>query len=306
MPDYKKLTEIQKKHMNEDIHDLSRKDIHEAWFREDTVDFWRNKRMLDFISPIAKFYSKNTWVSIGDGRYGLDSIHLKKLYGLNVFPTDISENMLKKSKEMNLINDYGVENAEELSFGDETFDVVFCKESFHHFPRPIIALYEMLRVAREAVILYEPTDSDKARVSGKKYIISALKIMLNKIVNRNHMPYVPNIDDSGNHIYEKDPKNYVYSVSNSEINKIVHGLNLAGMAFFEYNDAYIPGIEFEKATQDSKLFNKVKKDIQRLDEAGARTLTVTIIFKRDFDLILRENLLNAGYTIPPKVENPYV
>jgi len=306
MADYKKLTKIQEEHMNEDIHDLSRKDLHESWFREDTVGFWRVKRMFDFMSPIAKFYSKNTWVSIGDGRYGLDSILLKKLYGLNVFPTDISENMLKKSKERNLINDYSIENAEELSFGDETFDVVFCKESFHHFPRPIIALYEMLRVAREAVILYEPTDSDKARVSGKKYIISALKIMLNKIVNRNHMPYVPNIDDSGNHIYEKDPKNYVYSVSNSEINKIVHGLNLAGMAFFEYNDAYIPGIEFEKATQDSKLFKKLKKDIQELDETGARTLTVTIIFKRDFDLVLREDLLNAGYTIPPKVENPYV
>ena len=38
MADYKKLTKIQEEHMNKDIHDLSRKDLHEAWFREDLLN----------------------------------------------------------------------------------------------------------------------------------------------------------------------------------------------------------------------------------------------------------------------------
>ena len=51
-----------------------------------------------------------------------------------------------------------VENAESLSFEDEAFNFVLCKEAYHHFPRPMIALYEMLRVARKAVVLIEPFD----------------------------------------------------------------------------------------------------------------------------------------------------
>lgn len=39
---------------------------------------------------------------------------------------------------------------------DDAFDYVLCKDSYHHMPRPMIALYQMLRVARRAVVLIEP------------------------------------------------------------------------------------------------------------------------------------------------------
>lgn len=52
-----------------------------------------------------------------------------------------------------------VENAEKLSSPNETLDFVLCKESYHHFTRPMLALYEMLRVATKAVVLIEPNES---------------------------------------------------------------------------------------------------------------------------------------------------
>src|SRR5882724_2301680 len=153
MEDYQKVYDLQRQHMNDDLHKADRKPVHESWFREDTADFWRHKRMYDTIKPIASFYHDKKWLSIGDGRYGLDSYRLNKIFNIDVFPTDISKNMLEKAREMGIVKDYSVENAEQLSFSDQSHDVVFCKESFHHFPRPIIALYEMIRVSREAVVL---------------------------------------------------------------------------------------------------------------------------------------------------------
>ena len=48
--------------------------------------------------------------------------------------TDIGRSFLPLAKSQNLIDDYSVENVEKLSFVDNAFDCVFCKEAFHHFP----------------------------------------------------------------------------------------------------------------------------------------------------------------------------
>lgn len=52
--------------------------------------------------------------------------------------------------------DYQRQNAEHLTVPSRSFDLVFCKESLHHLPRPVLGLYEMLRVCRSAVIFIEP------------------------------------------------------------------------------------------------------------------------------------------------------
>lgn len=49
-------------------------------------------------------------------------------------------------------------NAEQLPFASGSFDLVFCKESLHHLARPVLGLYEMLRVCRRAVVFVEPWD----------------------------------------------------------------------------------------------------------------------------------------------------
>lgn len=54
---------------------------------------------------------------------------------------------------------YEKQNCERLAFASGSFDLVFCKESLHHLPRPVLGLYEMLRVCRGAALFLEPFDS---------------------------------------------------------------------------------------------------------------------------------------------------
>jgi hypothetical protein len=53
---------------------------------------------------------------------------------------------------------YQKENGEKLSLPDHSFDLVLVKEGLHHLSRPVLGLYEMLRVCRQAVIIMEPFD----------------------------------------------------------------------------------------------------------------------------------------------------
>jgi SAM-dependent methyltransferase len=59
---------------------------------------------------------------------------------------------------------YEKQNCERLAFRSGSFDLVFCKESLHHLARPVLGLYEMLRVCRDAALLLEPFDSQLDRL----------------------------------------------------------------------------------------------------------------------------------------------
>ena len=129
-----------------------------TWIEKDTVDTWRHQRMYQVLDPILVAEPKAKWLTVGDGRYGNDAKYITEK-GCDALATDISEYLLKEAKDIDYISKYKLENAESLSFHDLEFDYVFCKESYHHFPRPMLALYEMLRVANSGVLLIEPNDS---------------------------------------------------------------------------------------------------------------------------------------------------
>src|SRR5690606_3411078 len=109
-----------------------------AWLRPDTVNAWRLERMYSCAIPLLEAYPDASWLTVGDGRYGLDAMYLRSR-GAKALATDISGILLEEAKAQGLIDDYRVENAEHLSFASESFDFVFCKESYHHFPRPMCA-----------------------------------------------------------------------------------------------------------------------------------------------------------------------
>lgn len=134
---------------DQDSVNESRQAIHASWFRTDTADYWRHARMYEGARAFVH-RSGSSWVTIGDGRFGLDAIGIRRLGFKSVLPTDIGEALLRKAKAQGLIADYAVENAESLSFPDNSFDLAFCKESYHHCPGAPLVLYEMLRVARHA------------------------------------------------------------------------------------------------------------------------------------------------------------
>lgn len=307
------LTSLQRVYMDNDAFAKEREAIHESWFNETTTDHWRHKRMYESIRPLAEYYRNARWLTIGDGRYGLDAIRMKKLFQLeNIFPTDIGENMLRISKEKGLIDDYGVENAEQLSFADNSFDVVFCKEAFHHFPRPYLALYEMLRVCKKAVVMIEP--AERLIVNGAKskpYIISAIKLLFSKLIGKNYSPYVPEVLKLS-HAFEPSG-NYLYAVSVREMEKLVHGMDIGGLAFYGFNDVYEKGCEFETAKAGNPLFDSISKGIAKGDELCIThpqyhqpNMVSIIIFKEEPGPELLNQLSEAKFRLPQKHKNPFI
>lgn len=307
------LATLQKKYMDETMLAHEKEAIHESWFNEQTTDFWRHKRMYETIAPLANYYSTAKWLTVGDGRFGLDAIRLKKIFPLqHIFPTDIGENMLRISKEKGYIEDYGIENAEHLSFADNSYEVVFCKEAFHHFPRPYLALYEMLRVSNQAVVMIEPAERLILNgVKSKPYLLSAIQLFLSKITGKSYQPYVPPVYHL-NHAFE-EAGNYLYAVSVRELEKLVHGMDLGGLAWKGFNDVYEKGCEFEEAKAGNPLFEKISKAIAAGDELCKKqpqfhqpNMVSVILFKEKPAPALVQTLTAAGFTLPLMHKNPYL
>ena len=78
-----------------------------------------------------------------------------KLYGV-----DISENMIKTAKK-NLGNkaELKVGDSEYMPWEDNSFDVIVCNASFHHYPNPEKVLSEMKRMLKSdgTLIIGDPT-----------------------------------------------------------------------------------------------------------------------------------------------------
>jgi SAM-dependent methyltransferase len=274
----------------------------ESWFRDDTVDAWRMNRMF---APFAGYVSasgESSWLTVGDGKFGLDSIRLRKLNpSLTALPTDISDLLLKKAKERGLIADYRTENAERLSFPDEAFDHVLCKESYHHFPRPAVALYEMLRVARKSVLLIEPNDHIPARALGK--LVYGFKRLLKKMLGMNVL--------HSDHFRFEPGGNYVYALSRRELEKTALGMGLPSIAVCYFNDHYEAGVEQEPALPASALFRKIKNEIRRLDRRSAIGLEnprmmAAMLFKETPAQASVSTLEKAGFEIINLPSNPHL
>lgn len=307
------LADLQKQYMDEVMFSNEREAVHETWFNDSTTDFWRHRRMYETIKPLAAYYQTAPWLTVGDGRYALDAIRMKKLFQLHsVFPTDIGEQMLKISKERGFIDAYGIENAERLSFADNSYDVVFCKEAFHHFPRPYLALYEMLRVCKKAVVMIEP--SERLIINGvksKPYILSAIQLLISKIMGKQHQPYVPAIHQL-NHAFE-EAGNYLYAVSIRELEKLVLGMNLGGLAWKGFNDVYEKGCEFEEAKPGMPLFDKINQAITTDDQLCHKypkfhqpNMVSVILFKEKPEPDLVAVLVEEGFQLPLIHKNPYL
>ncbi len=282
----------------------------ETWFDETTADFWRHNRMYEAIDCLLH-ENDATWLTVGDGRWGLDAIRMQKRGIKQVLPTDICETLLKKAKEQGLIAEYRIENAEQLSFADNSFDYIFCKESYHHFPRPYIALYEMLRVASKGVFLVEPNDEAVApSISFKNFIRYKIKSFLarHKIGEMPNYYGKPIYHDSG---YETSG-NYVYGLSVHEIQKVCQGLNYPQMLVKGINDHYIEGCEFEPADESkSEIFKAIKTNINRMDERckigkAAPALLMIGLFKETMDDKTRFTFENQGWTVVNLPRNPYI
>ena len=78
----------------------------------------------------------NLFTLLPDGKY--------ELYGV-----DFSKNMIDEAKmNCKLQATFSVADAESLPFDDDSFDMIVCNASFHHYTRPDDVLKEMRRVLK--------------------------------------------------------------------------------------------------------------------------------------------------------------
>lgn len=237
-------------------------------------DTRRHHAMLEQGLRFLKSVGLKSALSIGD-TYGRDAAFIKKYLGCNVTASDLESNHLYPAVEAGLIDEIRDIDAESIQLTDDTFDLIVCKESMHHFAQPMRGLYEMLRVARKSVLIIEPNDVQ-------------------------YEPATAFHSEKGFHDGYEQVGNYVYQISVRECCKCAWSLNIPGIITSGFNDPWAPDIEFlkwqelkkgldNKALSDERQFNLMAVlfciDPDVFDKAAifARTDPMAQIYTRPFN-----------------------
>lgn len=138
MKDYEKLS---KEHFNRQAS---------IYDEKDTIYYSKyGKISCNYVSEYLKNIDYNKLLDIGSGTgYLINMLKDKEMtefYGL-----DLSEEMIKIAESKNIKNaQFILGSANKLPFDDDTFDVVTCIQSFHHYPYPNEAMREAYRVLKK-------------------------------------------------------------------------------------------------------------------------------------------------------------
>jgi len=274
--------------------------IYKNWFDKPTTDLWRHLRMLVVLDPFLNIYKNTSWITIGDGRFGTSATYIER-HGSSALATDIGLRLLEIAKSNQMITEFAYANAEQIPFADEAFDFAYCKQSYHHFPRPMLAVYEMLRVSKKAIIFTEPHDFSPPPFT--RALLQKTKHRVRKLLGKS----IPH-HDTGNY---EEIGNYIYSISVREFEKVALGLGLPCIAYKRFDDIYLNGVEAEIFSPDAPLYKKIKSilKIKKLSHSLGLTLPNSIqmvVFKTEpaEDLIVA--LKKDGFKIVPFSSNPYL
>ena len=260
---------------------------------ENLIDSWRHRRMYDCLKPIVLSFPNSSWLTIGDT--GADAYYLSKIGCRNVTATNITDYQLQYLKKMGMISNINVKilNAENIDLADNSFDFVLCKESFHHFPRPPIAFYEMLRVCRQALVLIEPKEIDRKRFFD--FLKQIIKIIMRRKKGFEHL-----FEQSGN---------FIFRVSESELIKMVTALQERYVATKKMNDFYFERIA--RKTTNRLIPMTIQKLAILVQDLFCRIklmnygLIVIAVFKNQVSSNVSSELLKGGFKIYRLPRNPY-
>ncbi|MFC2121179.1 class I SAM-dependent methyltransferase [Bacteroidota bacterium] len=224
---------------------MKEKDIRMHTLRtKDSIAYLLNARTLDILKPLLK--KKNTWLTIGDYN-GFEAKYLKEHNQL-VTASDISSAFLNEAKSEGFIDDFRKENVENISLKEDSIDYLSCREAFHHFPRAYLGVYEMIRVSKKGTILIEPVD-----VLSKMPLLLLLKNVCDlfdpQLINKIWK----------NRFSWETVGNYVFKISEREIEKIAMGINLPCIAFKEINFLMNIKDDTSEVPVNKKLLKKINR-----------------------------------------------
>ncbi len=261
--------------------------------------FYRIQRLsLDTLNPF--FDQKNTWLTIGD----LHGLEANYLLANNQVATasDISDVFLAESKKENLITDYSQQNVERISYPDDSFDYVVCREAYHHFPRAFLGLYEMIRVSKKAAIIIEPID-----ILSKMPLLLLIKNMCDSI-----NPTLINKIWKNRFSFE-NVGNYVFKVSAREVEKMAMGMGLPCVAFKGVNlDTSQTNRALLFQTPANEVFwSKIKRKLWIRNFLSKLHLLpyghlCAVVFSQAPSNEIRKRLKEQGYFILDLPVNPYI
>jgi ubiquinone/menaquinone biosynthesis C-methylase UbiE len=267
---------------------------------QNTINTWLQSIQFSCLDPLISKPGLS-WLTVGDA-YGLDANYIISKGNDNLaHASDLQSDFLKISHQEGFITGFSAENAERLSFEDNSFDYVLCKETYHHFPRPYMAVYEMLRVAKKGVMMIEPQDP-VTKMPVFLFVANILAAINDKLVQKvwkNRFSYEP-------------VGNFVYKVSEREFEKLAAGLNLRLVAFKRINsNFYYKGAESTMANPGNRKFQKLKIKKRILDllvslKLCSSQVLTSLIFKETPHEQEQQQLKNAGYHLVHIPKNPYL
>ena len=127
--------------------------------------------------------------------------------GATVTGLDISPRSIDRAKERARRHEFAatfvVGDAEKLPFADKSFDVVTVHDGLHHLPNPLLAIQEMARVARRAVVVIEPARSWLTR----RAVVAGLAL---------------DYEDAGNYVYRFDVEEIRKIVTVAGFDRVSH------------------------------------------------------------------------------------
>ena len=261
--------------------------------RPDTIDAWRHQRINALLDPLIEQFSDKTWLTVGD--MGGEAFFLKSHGAANVTATNITAEKLLYLKRQGLMDGISVEqlNAENINKPDDSFDIVVCKESYHHFPRPPVAFYELMRVARIAVALIEPVERSSFR------LLDFVKYLA-KVVLRSKSEAALQFEVSGN---------FLFRLSVPELKKMSTAMQFNCVAIKEINDFYHASTNLRSAHDAVPMtftrFGIAAQNILCRTRLMTPGLISALVFKAPVDDSTFVRLRKHGYRIYRLPRNPY-
>ncbi|MFN8144717.1 MAG: methyltransferase domain-containing protein [Bacteroidia bacterium] len=273
-----------------------------------SVDYWRHERMYNTLLTLLKNYPNAKWLTVGDGNFGKDANFILS-HGGDALATDLNNPSFEKALEVGFIKKYQLENAERLSFKDDEFDFSLCKEAYHHFPRPYIALYEMLRTSKNAIVFIEPNDQDTISLPDMTLgngFFWFLRTTIKSVKNLLRKPVKPALDYSA---FYEPAGNFIFTLNYHELKKVAIGLNLPTIAWKGFNDTFIDGAGEEMLSDHGPIYRKTYA-FMRSHEKKVRlgyffpTMITFIIFKTAPSAACLQSMKEDGFVVETLPKNP--
>jgi SAM-dependent methyltransferase len=256
----------------EDRHIFDSDEAMKSYLDPGALDQRRHGYMLSATEPLLGNLPGSYWLTVGDLRFGSDAIYLRNR-GARIMASDLDDSRLKLAQSRGYFahDEISAQNVESLSYEDDAFDYVLCKEAFHHFPRPMMGFYEMLRVAKRGVVIIEPHDVQDP-------------VSKNTVLTSYH-------SDGYNDRFEV-VGNYKYQLSVRELTKAAWALKLSAVAVRGFNDHFVPDMTWE-------VFKARVDDLNGMGYSGERqfNLVAVVVFKEAPSDKLASDLVARNFTL---------